>query len=99
MQGLSDPGVAEHAQRFFRTGPGEYGEGDTFIGIRVPVLRRVAKQRQGLSLPDTELLLRSPIHEERLLAVLLLVTRYEHGDASTREDVFTSTSIGKTCGS
>ena len=88
LQGLSDPGVAEHAQRFFRTEPGEYGEGDTFIGIRVPVLRGLAKQHRDLSLPDTELLLRFPIHEERLLALLLLVSRYERGDATTREAVF-----------
>ena len=88
LKALSDPGVAEHAQRFFRTGPGEYGEGDRFIGIRVPVLRRLARQHQSLALRDTERLLRSPIHEERLLAVLLLVRRYEQGDATIREEVF-----------
>lgn len=88
LQEQSDPGIAEHAQRFFRTGPGEYGEGDRFIGVRVPVLRRLARQHRDLSRHDTELLLRSPIHEERLLALLILVTRYERGDAATRKDVF-----------
>ena len=88
LRGLSDPRVAEHSQRFFRTSPGEYGEGDTFIGVRVPALRRVSRQHRGVSLRDIELLLRSPIHEERLLALLLLVRRYEQGDTTTREDVF-----------
>lgn len=88
LQGLSDPRVAEHSQRFFRTAPGEYGEGDTFIGVRVPALRRVAKQHRGMSLRDTELLLRSPIHEERLLALFLLVRCYEQGERTTRKDVF-----------
>ena len=88
LQELSDPRVAERSQRFFRTATGEYGEGDTFIGVRVPTLRRVAKQYRSVSLRDTELLLQSPIHEERLLALLLLVRRYEQGDKTTREDVF-----------
>jgi hypothetical protein len=58
LQGLSDPTVAEHSKRFFRSAPGEYGEGDTFIGVRVPALRRVFKQHRSVSLHDTELLLK-----------------------------------------
>jgi len=85
---LSDPRVAEHSQRFFKTGPGEYGEGDTFIGIRVPALRRLAQQHRGASLRVAERLLQSPIHEERLLALFVLVKRYERGNPTARKEVF-----------
>jgi 3-methyladenine DNA glycosylase AlkD len=64
---------AVHLQRFFKTGPGEYAEGDRFLGVRVPATRRVARAHRSLSLDDTLLLLRSKWHEERLLALLLLV--------------------------
>ncbi len=85
---LSDPRVAEHSQRFFKTGPGEYGEGDTFVGVRVPALRRLAQQHRGVSLRVAERLLQSPIHEERLLALFILVKRYEHSNATGRKEVF-----------
>ena len=88
LRELSDPTIAEHSLRFFKTGPGQYGEGDQFLGIRMPVLRRVAKQYRGMSLSDTQWLLQSPVHEERMLALLILVLRYEQGDAATRKDVF-----------
>ena len=64
---------AGHLQRFFKTGPGEYAEGDRFLGVRVPSTRRIARAYRSLSLDDTLLLLRSKWHEERLLALLLLV--------------------------
>jgi 3-methyladenine DNA glycosylase AlkD len=85
---LSDPRVAEHSQRFFKTGPGEYGEGDRFVGVRVPALRRLAQQHRGVSLRVAALLLQSPIHEERLLALFVLVKRYERGNATARKEVF-----------
>lgn len=85
---LADAAVAEHSQRFFKTGPGEYGEGDTFIGIRVPVLRRVAKEHRAITLDDVEIILHSPIHEARLLALLILVLQYAKGDAARRKEIF-----------
>lgn len=88
LQELGDRQIARHSQRFFKTGPGEYGEGDKFVGIRVPILRRVAKQYRDLSLGDTERLLQSPIHEERLLALFILVLQYEKGNPSVRKDIF-----------
>ena len=88
LRALSDPKIAEHSQRFFKTGPGEYGEGDEFIGIRVPVLRRVAKDHRELPVSEAEQLLQSKIHEERLLALLILVMRYRRGDDSVRKKVF-----------
>jgi 3-methyladenine DNA glycosylase AlkD len=87
VRGLADPEDARSLQRFFKTGPGEYGEGDRFLGIRVPVLRRLAKEAAALPLEDAEELLRSPFHEERLLALLVLVRVYARGDAALRERI------------
>jgi 3-methyladenine DNA glycosylase AlkD len=78
---LADPGHAMILQRFFKTGPGEYGEGDRFRGIRVPVLRKVARKYRRLSLAEAEQLLQSAFHEDRLLALLILIHRYYQGDA------------------
>ncbi len=83
-----DTDIAQHSQRFFKTGPGEYGEGDVFRGIRVPVLRKLARQYQSLSLPDASKLLRSKFHEDRLLALLILVNKYAKGDAAQKQTVF-----------
>ncbi len=85
---LSDATIAEHSLRFFKTGPGQYGEGDRFIGIRVPVLRKVAREHRLLDLKDVKSVLQSPIHEERLLALLVLVLQFEKGDAATRKAVY-----------
>lgn len=79
---------AKHAQRFFKTAPGEYGEGDVFLGIRVPELRREVKRCRGLSLAENLKLLRSKFHEVRLFALLLLVDTYQRGDESVRLAVF-----------
>ncbi len=66
--------------RFFKTGKGEYGEGDMFLGITVPNCRSIAEQYQDL--PQTELikLISSKYHEERLVALLILVIQYQKGD-------------------
>ena len=74
---LANPKIAEHSQRFFKTGPGEYGYGDVFLGIRVPVLRQVAKKYVQLSLAEIETLLGSTYHEERLTGLLILVKQYD----------------------
>lgn len=66
---------AEISQRFFKTGPGEYGEGDVFVGIAVPRARYIAKKYSHVSLGDVETLMRSKIHEERLIALLILVEK------------------------
>ncbi len=74
--------------RFFKTGKGEYGEGDQFYGISVPQSRSIAKKFQQLALHDIAHLLASPIHEERLIALLILVMRYQKGDQKRRQEVF-----------
>ena len=73
LKELANDKNAEVAQRFFKTGPGEYGEGDKFLGIRVPVLRELAKEHQTITVEQAEHLLKSQIHEERLLALFILI--------------------------
>lgn len=75
-------------QRFFKTAPGEYGEGDRFLGVRVPTLRRLARQHSALPRADVLHLLRSAWHEERLLALLLLVQASARGDRQDRESIY-----------
>lgn len=67
-----NPAAAEHHQRFFKTGPGQYGEGDIFIGITVPTTRKVAKQFRQLTPAELEKALQSPIHEHRLAALIIM---------------------------
>ena len=76
------------SQRYFKTGPGEYGEGDIFLGITVPEIRKLAKEYPDLSLAETIQLLQSTIHEERLLALLLLVRAYAKADARTKKHIY-----------
>jgi 3-methyladenine DNA glycosylase AlkD len=88
LRALENPEDARFLQRYFRTGPGEYGEGDRFLGIRVPAVRKLAREFRGTPLDETATLLRSEWHEARLLALLLLVDTYARGDADTREAVY-----------
>jgi 3-methyladenine DNA glycosylase AlkD len=88
LRTAANPDQARVAQSFFKTGPGQYGEGDQFLGIRVPVLRTFARKYEALSLADIEKLLQSRWHEERLVALLLLVRRYERGDDAQRDAVY-----------
>ena len=80
--------IAEHSSRFFKTGKGEYGEGDRFLGIRVPVVRRYAKKYKGASLSVVRKLLTSDFHEERLLSVILLVEKFKSGSAGDRTSIY-----------
>jgi 3-methyladenine DNA glycosylase AlkD len=75
-------------QWFFKTGPGQYGEGDKFLGVNVPALRTLARQYQDLPIGAVRHLLHSPWHEERLLALLILTRRYAAGDERRRGAVY-----------
>jgi hypothetical protein len=73
LRALARPRDAAVLQRFFKTGKGEYGEGDVFIGVRLPELRMLCRESRGISVSEISRLLRSRVHEERLLALRLLV--------------------------
>ncbi|MEW8509017.1 MAG: DNA alkylation repair protein [Candidatus Thiodiazotropha sp.] len=88
LRGLADPAIAAHSQRFFKTGKGEYGEGDRFLGVRVPVLRREAKRHRDISMTQLLRLLQSVYHEERLCALLIMVLKYQRGDEEQRQAVY-----------
>ena len=84
---LADPGHAMILKRFFKTGPGEYGEGDRFRGLRVPVLRQMAKKYWDVPLAEAERLLQSAFHEDRLLALFILIHRYYQGDLALQGEI------------
>jgi 3-methyladenine DNA glycosylase AlkD len=79
LRALASPKTAAILQRFFKTGPGQYGEGDVFLGIKVPPLRALAKQHADAGLDTVAALLDSRYHEERFFALLLLMQHYQHG--------------------
>jgi len=85
---LSDPEIASHSMRFFKTGPGEYGFGDKFLGIRVPVIRQTVKKYKDATLSTTEKLLKSKYHEIRLFALLLLVSNFSNADDVKQDKIY-----------
>ncbi len=88
LHALASPDAAASSARFFKTGPGQYGEDDTFIGVRVPALRKLARECRDLPLTEIAVLLCSPVHEERLLALLVLVLGIGKGDDNHRKVVY-----------
>ena len=88
LQVLGDRERVKVLQRFFKTAQGEYGEGDVFVGLRVPEIRKLAKEYQALPFAEIIRLLQSFIHEARLLSLLILVRAYTQGDASLQEQIF-----------
>lgn len=88
LRAAADPKKAAFSPRFFKTGKGEYGEGDKFLGVTVPEMRKIAKAYRDLPLEDIETLLFSPIHEERLLSVILLANRYPKSDLKGKEEIY-----------
>jgi len=80
LEKLSDSERAKKLQGFYKTGKGEYGEGDVFISVRVPDQRRIAKKYRNISLTEVLELLRSEIHEHRLTALFILTEQFNKGD-------------------
>ena len=87
LENASDPVHAEKLQGFFKTGTGEYGEGDIFLGVKVPEQRRIAKKHRNISLEETIELLQSDIHEHRLTSLFILNHKFEKGDDETKEEI------------
>lgn len=74
--------------RFFKTGPGQYGEGDKFIGVTVPNIRKVAKEGRNTSLQEIEKLLHSSWHEDRLLALIVLVNQFKKANSTHQKTIY-----------
>lgn len=85
---LANPYQAALLQRFFKTGQGEYGEGDIFLGIKVPVQRQVVKKYRDLPLADVLVFLQSNVHEHRLVALLILIEKFKRGGDREKDEVF-----------
>ncbi|MFQ5675665.1 MAG: DNA alkylation repair protein [bacterium] len=85
---MANKEIADHSQRFFKTGPGEYGEGDKFLGIRVPETRKLARKFRGLPHAEVLELLKSEFHEERLLALFILVENFKKGSEVEKAEIY-----------
>jgi 3-methyladenine DNA glycosylase AlkD len=88
MSQLSDPDRAKNLSWFFKTGKGQYGEGDIFLGIIVPEQRKVAKKYVNLSLDDLQELLSSKVHEHRFTALVILISKYRKAEKSGKKEIF-----------
>lgn len=83
-----NPKRAKICQRFFKTGKGEYAEGDVFLGLAVPKVKQIAKKFSNLALADLKKLLVSKIHEERQSALFILIDKFQKGDKAARKEIF-----------
>jgi len=88
LNACRDPKKGAFLQRFFKTGKGEYGEGDIFFGFSVPQARLFAKKYRALSFSDIKKLLKSPVHEKRLIGLLILVHNFEKGSEDDKKRIF-----------
>jgi 3-methyladenine DNA glycosylase AlkD len=87
LRELGTPESAAGAARFFKTSEGQYGAGDVFLGIRAADMHKLAKESQRLAHDETTILLRSGVHEDRLLALLILVRAFKIGDETSRKRI------------
>ena len=89
IQALSNRGRAHDLQKFFQTAPGQYGEGDIFLGLTVPQVRTVAKKYREISLKEIETLTRSKFHEVRLCGLVILTLQYKAAkERKTKKKLF-----------
>jgi len=87
LQNIQDPEKAKILSKFFKTGKGQYGEGDIFLGIKVPDQRKTAKKYSNITLDDIGQLLKSNIHEFRLTSILILVLKYKKEDFDGKKEI------------
>ena len=88
LRAKANPGKAKILQGFFKTGKGEYGAGDIFLGIIVPETRKIAEKYSTLELAETVKLLHSKVHEERLASLLIMVNKFENGEKEEKEMIY-----------
>jgi 3-methyladenine DNA glycosylase AlkD len=88
LKQLGNKEIAEHSQRFFKTAKGQYGYGDIFLGIRVPVLRKIAKKHSNISINEAAQLLKSKFHEQRLLSLLILVAVFKKANNQDKKAIY-----------
>ncbi|MBL8019157.1 MAG: DNA alkylation repair protein [Leptospirales bacterium] len=88
LASIAKPQDAVILARFFKTGKGEYGYGDVFIGVKVPPLHKIARRERGLALSETQKLIRSRIHEERLLGLFILTEKFPREDDAGQRKIF-----------
>ncbi len=88
LENLKNKEKAIILARFFKTGKGQYGEGDQFLGIVVPIQRKIAKKYIALSLNEIQQLLSNNIHEFRLTALLIVVEKYKQADSKLKEEIY-----------
>ncbi|MEA2092811.1 MAG: DNA alkylation repair protein [Patescibacteria group bacterium] len=86
LKSRADEERRKTSQYFFKTGKGEYGEGDVFLGVTVPDSRKIAKKYSGISLRELIGVLHSKIHEERFVALLILINKFEKGSDREKEE-------------
>lgn len=89
IQALSNRGRAHDLQKFFQTAPGQYGEGDVFLGLTVPQVRTLAKEYKAISLDEIDVLIRSKFHEVRLCGLVILTLQYKAAkERKTKKKLF-----------
>ncbi len=88
LRKYGDKEKARLLKRYFKTGPGEYAEGDVFIGVNVPIVRKLAKRFEDLGLAENVRLLKSSIHEERLLSLLIFVSKFSRSDNDRKKEIY-----------
>lgn len=88
IKALASPKVSKTMQWFFKTGKGEYGEGDVFAGLKVPTQRKIARDFKDLELSELKILLDSKVHEERLISLFILVDQYVKGNENEKNQIF-----------
>lgn len=88
INSLADPARAAHSSRYFKTGPGQYGEGDKFLGLNTPQMRQLANKYRHISLDEIAALLSSSIHEFRSIALMILVHQFSRADTKFRRTIY-----------
>lgn len=88
IDALGNPEQAKFLQRFFKTGPGEYGEGDVFVGVKVPPLRAVAREHRDIGLDEIDKLLASPVHEHRSVGLIILTNRAKRAELGEARELY-----------